>query len=62
MYAGAPVLDDALATFDCRIANATRHGTHSAIVGEVVDLRLGPAPIDALVYFNRHYHVVASSC
>ncbi|MEJ2769196.1 flavin reductase family protein [Mycetohabitans sp. B46] len=62
MYTGAPVLGDALTTFDCRIASVTRHGTHSVIVADVFDLRLGPAPIDALVYFDRHYHVVASSC
>jgi flavin reductase len=49
MYTGAPVLDDALATLDCRIANVTRHGTHSVIVADVFNLRLGPASIDASV-------------
>jgi flavin reductase len=49
MYTGAPVLDDALATLDCRIANVTRQGTHSVIVADVFNLRLGPASIDASV-------------
>lgn len=54
---GAPVLETALVSFDCRMIDATLVGTHHIIVGEVVDTRVG-LHRRALVYRERAYHGV----
>lgn len=48
---GAPVLKDALATFDCQVADTKRVSTHTIYIGEVRD---GAArdEEDPLVYFR----------
>jgi len=56
---GSPVLDDAAASFDCRIANVLEVGTHSVFICEVEQIRLGPSR-QGLIYFDRAYHRVAS--
>ena len=51
---GAPVLDDCLAWFDCRLAAEHAVGDHTIFVGEVLTGEvLSDAP--PLVYFNRGY-------
>jgi flavin reductase (DIM6/NTAB) family NADH-FMN oxidoreductase RutF len=52
---GAPVLADALASFDCRIAETRDIGTHHVIIGEVESVRLDPEG-GSLVYWHRGYH------
>lgn len=52
---GAPVLDDALASFDCRVARVMREATHDVLVCEIVGLG-GDATPAALVYQGRRYH------
>ncbi len=52
---GAPVLETSLAAFDCRLVEARLVATHYVVVGEVVDLSLGPHGT-ALVYRERGYH------
>jgi flavin reductase len=52
---GAPVLDEAAATFDCRISQINSVGTHDILCCEVVALK-HRVRADALVYFDRHYH------
>lgn len=37
---GAPVLDDALASFDCVIRETVESSTHTIFIGQVVDVRL----------------------
>lgn len=54
---GAPVLVDALATFDCKIVKVVDVATHSVIFGEVVGLGMGPLE-PALVHRNRAYEEV----
>ena len=51
---GAPVLEDALVAFDCRVGMATLYGSHYILVGELEEAVVadtGPA----LVYANRAY-------
>ncbi len=55
---GAPMLDQALASFDCTIANVVEVGTHSVIFCAIQEIRLGD-PAEALVYFNRAYHMLS---
>lgn len=53
---GAPVLDAAVASFDCRIVDVVEKGTHSVLFGEIVGIRQGTGA--ALIYFARDYHPV----
>jgi flavin reductase len=54
LMTGAPVLDTALAAFDCRVVEIRTVGSHNVIFGVVVDVRLNAAN-QALVYHNRAY-------
>ncbi|MBN9478482.1 MAG: hypothetical protein ABS43_21220 [Bordetella sp. SCN 67-23] len=54
---GSPVLEDAMAVFDCRIVDTTRQGTHTVMFCEVQGLRTGEAPA-GLFYFSRTYHAL----
>lgn len=51
---GAPALDGALVTFDCRLVSAEMASTHRLIVGEVVAVREGLRR-RALVYRERAF-------
>jgi len=57
---GAPVLDDAVASFECRISQISSVGTHDILYCEVLALRRR-ASADGLVYFDRHYHGVSAA-
>jgi flavin reductase (DIM6/NTAB) family NADH-FMN oxidoreductase RutF len=41
LTSGAPILDGAVVTFDCELSQEIEHGTHSILVGTVVDIRMG---------------------
>jgi flavin reductase (DIM6/NTAB) family NADH-FMN oxidoreductase RutF len=50
---GAPVLDAALAVFECRVYNVVEAGDHALFIGEVMHTRAGNgAP---LLYFHGAY-------
>ncbi|MGB0956099.1 MAG: flavin reductase family protein [Panacagrimonas sp.] len=51
---GAPILEDALADFDCRVSRAIEHGSHSIFICEVLSARCN-ADGDPLIYGNRSY-------
>lgn len=51
---GAPVMDDALASFDCKLTNDVIVGSHHVFFGEVQDVRLAESG-SALIYANRGY-------
>jgi flavin reductase len=55
----APVLIDAAASLDCRIAQVAEVGTHSVLFCEVEDIAIAPQP-EGLIYFNRLYHRLGS--
>ena len=52
---GAPVLEGAAVSFDCRITQTVSVGTHDILFCEVLALHRHAAPA-ALVYFDRCYH------
>jgi len=54
---GAPVLDGALAVFDCRLTGWNEHDTHYILHGQVVDV-LRTHRSQALIYLNRDYHTL----
>jgi len=41
LVSGAPVLDGAAVAFDCELSQEVEHGTHSILVGSVIDIRMG---------------------
>lgn len=62
---GAPVLQDALVSFDCEIEQIQEVGTHSIFICRVVAIKHDYQQSDqqevtgeGLVYFNRSYHQV----
>ncbi len=53
---GAPLLADALASFDCRLVEAVAAGTHGIFIGEVESVRLAPDGVeDVLLYHDRRF-------
>ncbi|MDN5891621.1 MAG: flavin reductase [Psychrobacter sp.] len=58
---GAPVLEDALVSFDCEIEDIQQVGTHSVFMCRVVAIKQAEqqgGTDESLVYFNRSYHQV----
>jgi len=56
---GAPVLEDALVSFDCEIEQIQEIGTHSVFMCRVVAIKQSEQPNgqqESLIYFNRAYH------
>ena len=56
---GAPVLKDATAALDCRIAAISEVGSHNVLFCEVQSLHLAQRA-EGLIYFNRAYHHLAA--
>ncbi len=52
---GAPVLQGAVVSFDCRVTQATEVGTHTVFFCEVEAIQAGGAH-EGLIYFGRSYH------
>jgi len=57
---GAPVLEGAVASFDCRIVERLERGTHAVILCEVQAVRTDHGP-QALVYFGRGYRTLVQT-
>jgi len=57
---GAPILADAVVSFDCRIIDEKAIGTHSVFFCEVLGLP-HEGEDEALIYFNRAYHRLGSA-
>jgi len=56
---GAPVLDNALASFDCRVAEGVNFGTHRILIGEVVAISANSG--DPLVFADRNFRRLAAA-
>lgn len=57
LVTGAPVLEDALVSFDCRVIDSRVVATHRVMIGEVVALA-EPSPGSSLLYRARRYHAL----
>lgn len=55
LHTGAPVLDSALVSFDCRVVKAERVGTHEVVFGEIVAVHVGEAQRAPLLYAQGAY-------
>jgi len=49
---GSPVLDSAIASFDCRVTNTIEASSHTIFIGEVVDVRLPQMTLSPLLYLD----------
>jgi flavin reductase len=56
---GAPVLIDALVSFDCRVVKKVMHGTHAIFFGQVEQVLVGK-PGKPLLYSEGQYAKLAS--
>jgi len=52
---GAPVLKDAGVSFDCRVVQVSKMGSHSVLFCEVLAIRQHEIA-SGLIYFDRSYH------
>ncbi len=57
---GAPVLGDALATFDCRVTEIVESGTHDVLFCAVLSVSAAPGR-NGLIYFARRFHTVTTA-
>ncbi|WP_027467686.1 flavin reductase [Deefgea rivuli] len=57
---GAPVLEDALVSFDCQIEQIQEVGTHTIFICPIVAIQQSECE-QGLVYFNRAYHHVGQA-
>ena len=53
---GAPVLEGAAASFDCRITEIMEQGTHSVVFAKVEAVRFTDMQAGCLMYYARGYH------
>jgi flavin reductase len=53
---GAPVLEGAAASFDCRITEVMEQGTHSVVFASVEAVRFADMAAGCLMYYARSYH------
>jgi flavin reductase (DIM6/NTAB) family NADH-FMN oxidoreductase RutF len=51
---GAPVLNGAIAHFDCELAHEYQFGSHSILIGQVISCSARPG--SPLGYFNGGFH------
>jgi flavin reductase len=54
---GVPLLDGALASFECRLSEVKDVATHHVLFGDVVAVRVG-AEARGLAWFRRGYHAI----
>lgn len=59
LVSGAPVLEGAVAVFDCELSQEVEHGTHSIMIGTVVGIRLGDGD-QHLMYVGGTYTQIAA--
>lgn len=51
-HAGAPLLEEALASFDCRVAESIEASTHDVFICDVLGILVRKRPGDPLIYFD----------
>lgn len=52
---GAPLLENALVGFDCRIANVVDAGSHSVVFAHILHVESSDAQHPGLIWFRRNY-------
>ena len=57
---GAPILEDCMAFFDCRVADVLQGGDHSIFLGEVVDQGV-VRDMKPLLFYRGKYHTLGGT-
>ncbi len=57
---GCPVLESALAAFECTLAGVTEIGTHGIVLGGIEAVRLRPPHVKPLLYAHATYGAFAA--
>lgn len=57
---GAPILDESLGFFDCRVVQETHAGDHTIFIGEVLEFG-GTGDGDALLFFRGQYRTLSAA-
>lgn len=52
---GAPLLQDALVNFDCRIAHVVESGSHSVVFAHILHVNASDTHHPGLIWFRRNY-------
>jgi flavin reductase (DIM6/NTAB) family NADH-FMN oxidoreductase RutF len=52
---GAPLLDAAVASFDCRVETDLSHATHTIFIGAVMAVATAPADVRNLIYADGQF-------
>jgi flavin reductase len=60
LRSGAPALEGAQVSFDCRISGTAKSGTHTVFFGEVLALDDWGAPLDPLIYHDGSFATVST--
>lgn len=55
LVTGSPILESAVASFDCRLAHAVEVGTHGILFGEIQSIRMREAEPAPLLYARGSY-------
>lgn len=55
LVSGVPLLNDALAVFDCEVDHILERHSHALLIGRVLDLRISPNKNVGLAYWNGRY-------
>ena len=55
-HTGVALLDEGLATFECRLVEVHPAGDHSIVIGEVVGMELGAGHEGALLHYRGQFH------
>lgn len=61
LLSDAPVLDSALASFDCEIVQRMPYGSHTIFLGHVHDVRVDAANGDPLLYMDSAFRRLAGT-
>jgi len=56
---GAPVINNAAVSFDCRVKDIVEAGTHGIVIGEILDITVSEKT-DCLIYGNGQYGAFAA--
>jgi flavin reductase (DIM6/NTAB) family NADH-FMN oxidoreductase RutF len=58
---GSPLLDDALAAFDCTLDQLVERSTHLVAFGLISESRVSEGPADPLIYHRRLFGTMAAA-
>jgi len=53
---GAPILADALVSFDCQLEKVVEWNTHSVLLARIVGIALPGEAAEPMIYFNSGFH------